>query len=394
MDKPENTAKIVQFIFVASLVPALIGSLMLTLLWIEYWPLLFGLMAFIFLGHFLIRYLGKQQKNVNWFLSIAILNLLILTPEVFLRLSQFHYETGIQFGFPRSFQKFTPHEDLFWTLPANQAGISSLGFPGDEIKIPKSVEVCRILFLGDSVPMQGYPDVVETLLNQQPLEKPAESVSLAMAGYSTYQGRVLVNKFGEVIAPDIVVVAYGWNDHWLAYGAIDSQKVIEVDQTWPQRTFTFVYTNMRLLQWIRYLLTPVLGANVALDSVRVPLAEYVENLIHIGEFFEGRDVPVVFITPPSAHYMLGVPDELVDDGFAVNKESVIELHKAYNQALRDTAEPRGWLILEQEETFAASPDLSRIFIYDGIHLTENGLNVIAQHIADFISGKSCLVPQS
>jgi hypothetical protein len=128
----ESTARIVQFIFVGSLVPALLGSLMLALLWPDYLPLLFSLIGFAFLGH----YLAGRNKNNNWLLSIALLNTLILTPEVVLRLSQFHYESGIQFAFPRSFQKFVEDEDLFWVLPAGQPGVNSLGFPGDEIETP------------------------------------------------------------------------------------------------------------------------------------------------------------------------------------------------------------------------------------------------------------------
>ena len=154
-----------------------------------------------------------------------------------------------------------------------------------------------------------------------------------------------------------------------------------------------MYTNLRLLQAVRYALTPILGKDVPLNSVRVPPDEYVDNLTYIGEFFAARGVPVVFITPPSAHYKLGVPDELVDEGFATDKSSVIKLHKAYNQALREMAGTKGWPVLDQEKDFEAAPELRKIFISDGIHLTDYGLRVIGQHIADFITGKSCLAPQ-
>jgi lysophospholipase L1-like esterase len=386
----ESTARIVQFIFVGSLVPALLGSLMLALLWPDYLPLLFSLIGFAFLGH----YLAGRNKNNNWLLSIALLNTLILTPEVVLRLSQFHYESGIQFAFPRSFQKFVEDEDLFWVLPAGQPGVNSLGFPGDEIETPKPADRCRILFLGDSVPMQGYPEVVEALLNQQQLAVPVESISLAMSGYSSYQGRVLIDKYGAMVDPDLVVVSYGWNDHWLAYGMIDSQKEIDLtERSQLDQSFIIVYNNFRLLQWLRYIFIPLLGGEVPLVEVRVPLNEYVANLTYIGNFFAVDNIPVLFIIPPTTHPVFGVPDYLFEDGFAADKESVIRLHRAYNETLREVVVANQWLVLDMATEFEDRPDLSEIFIFDGIHLTDLGVNMFGERIADTLVGHGCLLPQ-
>lgn len=390
MQQSESTARIVQFIFVTSLVPALVGSLLLALLWPEYQPFLFSLLGFAFLGH----YLARRNKNSNWLLSIALLNILVLTPEVVLRLAQFRYESGIQFAFPRSFQKFVEDEDLFWVLPTGQPGINSLGFPGEEIEIPKPTDRCRILFLGDSVPMQGYPDVVERLLNQQQLALPAESVSLAMSGYSSYQGRVLVDKYGAMLEPDLVVVSYGWNDHWLAYGMIDSQKEVDLaERSQFDQSVIVIYNNFRILQWLRYIFVPLLGADVPLAEVRVPSNEYADNLTYIGKFFTADHIPVLFLVPPTTHPVFGVPDYLVAEGFAVDKESVTRLHRAYNETLREVAAADQWLILDLAREFEDRPDLSKIFISDGIHLTDLGVNLFGERIAERLVGHGCLLPQ-
>ncbi len=388
MPDVKQKSKVLQIIFVGSLAPALLISLVLALAWTDYIPFLFILIGYTFVGHYLIRYLGERGKNAEWFISIAVLHLLLLTPETALRLYQFQYDTGIQFAYPRSFQKFVPHEELFWTLPPGQEGINSLGFPDAEIEVPKPANVCRTLFLGDSVPMQGYPKVVERILKEQQI--PAQSVSLALAGYATYQGRVLVDKYGPMIAPDVVVVVYGWNDHWLAYGAIDSQKKIDINLR--QQVSSYLYTNVRILQGIRYLLIPLMGKDIPLTELRVPLAEYIANLTYIGEFFEAKGVPVIFITPPTTYYDFDVPDYLIEQGFAVDKKSVIQLHRQYNQSLRELTSAKGWLTLESEQEFESSPDLGVLFLEDGIHLTAFGVETMGQHIADFIVGESCLVP--
>lgn len=385
MQVVEKQTKNIQIVFVISLIPVLLGSLILALAWVDYRAFLFILIGYTFAGHYLIRYLSQRGKNNEWFISLAVIHLLILTPEVLLRLNEFYYTTGIQFGYPKTFEEFVPDEELFWTLPPNQPQVNSWGFPGNEVEIPKQAEACRILFLGDSVPMQGFPNEVKHVLNERQL--PTEIVNLSVAGYSTYQGRVVVDKYGSVVAPDIVVVIYGWNDHWLAYGSIDSQKKIEFGLS--QRAFSYLYNNLRILQGLRYLVTPVLGQDIPLPVERVPLNEYVDNLTYIGEFFTARDVPVVFITPPTSHYALGVPDYLIEQKFAVDKESVIRLHRQYNQALRELTEAKGWYLLDLEQTYETSPDLERIFTKDGIHLTSYGRNVIGKDVADFISDKNC-----
>lgn len=385
MQVVEKQTKNLQIVFVISLIPMLLGSLILALAWVDYRAFLFILIGYTFAGHYLIRYLSQRGKNNEWFISLAVIHLLILTPEVFLRLNQFYYTTGIQFGYPKTFEEFVPDEELFWTLPPNQPHVNSWGFPGNEVEIPKPAEACRILFLGDSVPMQGFPNEVKRVLNERQL--PAEIVNLSIAGYSTYQGRAVVDKYGAVVAPDIVVVDYGWNDHWLAYGSIDSQKKIDISLS--QRAFSYVYNNLRILQGLRYLVTPVLGQDIPLPVERVPLNEYVDNLTYIGEFFTARDVPVVFMTPPTSHYALGVPDYLIEQKFAVDKESVIRLHRQYNQALRELTKAKGWYLLDLEQAYETSPDLERIFTKDGIHLTDDGRNIIGTDVANFISDKSC-----
>jgi hypothetical protein len=64
--------------------------------------------------------------------------------------------------------------------------------------------------------------------------------------------------------------------------------------------------------------------------VRVPEPNYRKNLIRINEVFAQQDVPVVFITAPSAHLSLGVPDYLVSQGFVPNESFAQVKHARYN----------------------------------------------------------------
>src|SRR5262249_7730440 len=140
--------------------------------------------------------------------------------------------SGIQFGYPRpeQFARLVPDAELFWRRPTGAPGINTFGFPGREIAIPKPSNTHRIIFLGDSCTAQGYPQVVEALLNHAH-GSPArqfECINMSMVGYSSHQGRVLAGRYGAMFQPDAVIVCYGWNDHWRAYGAPDSRKVVAV----------------------------------------------------------------------------------------------------------------------------------------------------------------------
>lgn len=389
MSAPTSAAKAIQFIFAGSLLLPLLTGYFLNQSPAGYWFYVnISLIGLALAGGLAIQYLARRGKNIDWFLSIAALNLTLLAPELILRQLDFRYETGIQFGFPRltRFEAFMLDDELFWRLHPERPGVNSWGFPGPEIAIPKPANTYRLLFLGDSVPQQGYPAIVEALLNQSgnQLSPRIESVSLALSGYSTHQGRVLVDKYGDLLEPDLVLVCYGWNDHWLAYGDIDAKKKIELDPSFMGQLSRELYHRSRLLQGIRYLLIPWLGTDQPLAAVRVPAAEYRENLLYMGNFFSDRNVPVIFITPPTSQHRLGVPDYLVEEGFALDKASVLALHRRYNQIAREVATTHNWPVLDLEQEWAGRSDLAEIFIQDGIHLSPAGSTLAAERIAEFI----------
>ncbi len=388
MPEPKTSVKIVQVIFVGSLLLPLIGAHLLSLSHQREWLYLsYGIIGCALASYFAIPSLARRGKNINWFLSLAMLNLLVLTPELFLREFDFYYDMGIQFGYPRptQFAAYEPDKDLFWKMPPGRPGVNSLGFWGKEIEMPKPAGVYRIMFLGDSVPAQGYPQIVETFLNaQRQTGVRFESINLAVGGYSSYQGRILIDKYGEMFEPNLALISYGWNDHWQAYGGIDSQKTITINPSPLSQLSRLIYQRSRILQGLRYVSIPLLDVDQPLTEVRVSLDEYRDNLTYLGNFFAVRNVPVIFITPPTSHYALGVPDYLVEKGFASSKERTVTLHGAYNQVVREVVGTNSWLVLDLEQELASLNDLSEIFSTDGIHLTPKGSALFAKRITDFI----------
>lgn len=326
-------------------------------------------------GPFVVLLLrARRGRNADLALTLAVANVCVLTPELALRAVDFHHESGIQFSYPRHFFSLVPDPELFWRLP-RQPGVNALGFLGPEIETPKPRGVFRILVLGDSVPMQGYPEAAARTLSAK--GRRVACASLAMAGYTSHQGRILAERYGAALEPDLVLVAYGWNDHWRAWGAVDSRKTV------PGRgaaVFQTALRHVRLLQGVAAL-AEMIRPPEPLDDPRVPLLEYRANLARIARIFAARRVPVVFATAPSAHVRRGVPAYLVAERFVKRPEDAVEEHALYVAATRETAASENARLLDLAAEIEPRSDLDAIFLADGIHLTDVGSEVAGEILA-------------
>ncbi|MBD3217233.1 MAG: hypothetical protein GF310_03075 [candidate division Zixibacteria bacterium] len=390
-EKAKNL-RITKAIFGLSLILSIILSALLLFNSLRWLIMIAVLAVILFSGCRIANMLDKRGRSYSWLLTIAVLNLFIMVPELSLRVAGFSYVSGIanmaeeQFAVlrPEARSIFVPDKDLFWKLPSSNDNVNSYGFPGDEIEIPKPPNTYRILFLGDSVTQLGYPRFVErffnVLLGNSSIQ--IECVTMAVAGYSSYQGKVMAQLYAKKFQPDLAVVFYGWNDHWQAYGSIDS----ETEPPGDPGVLWHIYQNSRLLQFFFKLTRPIAGGEKSqiIDEVRVPIQEYEANLDEIESRFEGQDVPVVFITAPTSHYRLGVADYLVENQYAGSKEEVIILHKAYNEIVREIAAASNAYLLDLEQKVASLKNLEKIFLNDGIHFTREGTEVVANIIAEYI----------
>lgn len=336
--------------------------------------------------------LGERFAGV--FLAAAMTGALLLVPEMILRGIGFRYESGIQFGWPRPehFTRLAPHPELFWTLPPGEKGVNSLGFPGSEIVTPTPHDTFRILYLGDSCTQEGYPEEVTRLLAETHAdgEPVVDPVNLSISGYPSDHGVRLARAHGATVDPDVVVVYYGWNDPWRAYGATDEEKVMPAEVARPNPRFEKLRRHLRLLRGVRQLSDRFGGAPASspIDEVRVPLAQYRANLAEILATFP--DVPVVLITAPTAYYSLGVPPYLTLNGFVPDPETAITRHRAYVEMVRELITTANARLLDLEAEFADGDDLARIFREDGVHFTPEGATVVAERLCAFLRGAGLL----
>lgn len=346
---------------------------------------------------------GIRVVALRLLLALSAVGLVLGVPELLLRLVGFQYESGVDFEIPeagKEFVAYKPHPELLFTFDPNHPKVNEYGFPDRRVELPKPDDTFRVLFLGDSCTQQGFPDRVAARLAEQGGEGTPrfDAVTLAVAGYSSFQGTVLARDFAPRMEGDLAVVYFGWNDHWLATsGAPDAQRIaVQTRMDGLQGVVHFVNEHSRffqLLMRVRAMFSqwgdPISG------GLRVPIGDYRANLEQIYDSLSGLGLRVVFITAPTAHYFFGAPDELVRDRFASDTESVPPLHRSYNHVVREVAEERGAFLLDLERDLGKlSPRrVARVFSADGIHFSDSGLRQVSRRIANFLQAEGLVPPR-
>lgn len=320
-------------------------------------------------------------------LCLFLVALLIGASEIILRIVDFRHESHVSFGAlrPECEVFFVPDRELYWKYRPNSTGINSLGFRGEEIAIPKPNKVKRLLFLGDSCTDQNFARYVKELLNRQFGHSGTkyECVILAAPGYSSYQGAILAQKFAKNLEADLGIVYFGWNDHWLAFGAPDK----ELEQSVLDYAIGQLYHSSRLLQFGRKLLSSLwteTDDRTVVQDVRVSPIDFAANLKTICNTFTQDDIPIVFVTPPSSHEATGVPEYLVEKKLAISKESVLKLHRKYCDTIRTVANECGAALLDLESELGRMDRINDVFQEDGIHFTDFGKQLVGFMIYEYL----------
>ena len=341
----------------------------------------------------------SRRHRAHWLLPLIAAHLLILTPEVGLRAAGFRYESGVQFGDPKpsGFTYFSIHPTLFWTLSPEREGVNAWGLLGPDI-VPEAgsapeVEPSRrrVVALGDSVTYQGYPALLETLLRQGahvgPTSAPFEVLNFGVPGYSSHQGRVLTDLYAQAVDAEVAVVAFGWNDHWLARGAEDHRKPSLQAPSRGASVYRGLERRSRILQAIRALAVGGSGSSAAgtpIDANRVPPAQFRANLEQIVARFRTAGTRPLLVTLPSLHTVTGAPAYLVETGLARTTDDVVKQHQEYNAIVRQVAAAAGIDCVDLEVRALAQSEGDALFMADGIHLTERGRLWMALEIADAV----------
>jgi lysophospholipase L1-like esterase len=360
----------------------------------------------------------SERRRKVLFALVAVLLFLGLA-EAGLRLAGFSYQPvpeqiwlgRLQGGVPTGevvFDRmvpglFTRDALLFWRPVAGREPFNAAGLRDSrELPDAKPAGEVRLLALGDSCTFLGEPlpwtDLLEDRLRRAGRHQ-VRVLNAAVPAWSSLQGLRYLESRGLDLEPDVVLIYFGWNDHWRATVKPDAEFPIQGEEVVAvQRALS----RSRLYQLLNDLLkgawrsprlpegggapfddTADLSALATQRPFRVPLPSFEENLGRLARLARERGARPVFITAPSRLAAGSVPQYLFAHGFvARGGPPVQEIHDSYAAAVRRLARESGALLVDAASHFAAARDGGRDWIRDdGIHLTAEGINEMAGLVA-------------
>ncbi len=292
---------------------------------------------------------------------------------------------------------FTRDPLLLWRPVAGQPPFNRAGLrDSEELPEVKPPGEIRILALGDSCTFLGeplpWPDRLEQRLTAAGWR--ARVLNAAVPAWTSLQGRRFLESRGAELAPDVVAVYFGWNDHWRATVKPDAEFAVGSEGvTAVQRGLS----RLRLYQALHYLLkgrreaagAPVaegedLAAVAAARPFRVPLPAFAENLRAMVDRARQEGARPLLITAPSGLRAQRVPAYLMTHGFVGRGgEPVESIHARYAETVRQVARETGSLLVDAAADFAAAPGGGEGLLRDdGIHLTAAGIERMAGLVAE------------
>ena len=294
--------------------------------------------------------------------AIGLVAALVLA-EALLRLTGFEFAlhpTRIQFGWPDPVtleERYEVDDELFWVPRDYRAKV-----------LQSTIVHPSIVFMGDSCTELGrYDDLFRAYFEERHPGSDLDLANVGVAGWSTYQGALQLERDVVPMHPRIVTIYYGWNDHWNNFGIEDGERGrLDLDPT-----------GVRVLQ----LVDRVRFAMSAGDArgERVPLPDFSANLTRMVRAARAAGIVPVLVTAPSSHRR-GQEPEYLRERYLDDLEQLVPLHTAYVEAVREVGAAEGVAVLDLHRAISGlrADELDPLFLEDGIHLTPQGNQLIAE----------------
>lgn len=314
--------------------------------------------------------LGLSLGTVVFFLGVV---------EVGLRWSGFSYvlyPEEIEFGKPDPVlmkEAFREDDELFWVTRDYPEKLRRL-----------ADERPTIVFMGDSCTQFGTYDRELGRLVAERLAIDLRYGNLGVAGWTSFQGRRQLERDVADLAPRVVTIYYGWNDHWIGFG-IDDATVARI-----KRVFSSRWSRLRLVQLVVKSVVAA-GARRAEWPNRVSLAGFRANLRAMIERAREAGIRPVLLTAPTS-IREGEEPEYLAARWVRDLSEVVSLHRAYAEAVREAAMAEGAALCDLERRFSELPreELESAFMADGIHLTDGGSRRLAEFLYECLEQEGLL----
>jgi lysophospholipase L1-like esterase len=286
---------------------------------------------------------------------------------------------------------YSKDRDLFWTLKSSistnselfsdiQYRTNSQGFRGAEF--PAKSTKTRVVALGNSCTF-GWgvnEDSIYTAELQRLLPQ-IEALACGTPGYSSYQGKVILPRIAPDLKPDILLIMFGWNDHWPA-----GQDIADKEQRFPPQAALSIQNALsslsiyKALRQISLRLTSSETQPMAIEQLsgkrRVSLSDFRSNLREIISYSRKHDILPVLLSPPIAS---------MENYFSAKSVSAFhDLHRAYQNAISEVGRTESVTVIDLQLPFDQRSDLFSDAANDLAHFNAAGHQVAAKTIAPVI----------
>ncbi len=271
--------------------------------------------------------------------------------------------------------------DLLWRFRPGATflgrRVNPLGFLDEEVPIEKPRGTKRVISLGDSCTGQGMPpysgSLNALLQKESPDGSPWEAFNVGVHGYSVLQGLRLFETRVRFWKADVVTVFFGWNDHWLGPEE-DAARIARAGSPLETAVRNAV-ARKRLHTWISQRLEP----QTPEGRLRVPRETYAEGLRTLIGAIRASGAEPLILTAPRDRTLSG---RIVHLHQARSVEEAMQLHDDYVSVTRAVAREEEAALVDLAERFDGQG--REMFLQDGIHFTQAGLERIAGAIDEGI----------
>lgn len=230
----------------------------------------------------------------------------------------------------------------------------------------------KIMCLTDSVSVMyqgaGYPNLLADYLVKAFPGAGIEVFNGGVPGYTSFQGLKYFTQELLAYKPDLVVLCFGWNDHWQSNNGLP-------DKLQKSVGLSFL-AKLDFLRSVRLIYAMILKKGQAQyrktegKTLRVDLADYRLNLQSFVDICRRDNIRLLLMTAP----------------FYVLPEGLLQLHESYNDIVRDIARKDDLPLYDPISEFSGKRELFLLPEEDPVHYNWEGSKIIAQALAAKIPG--------
>ena len=335
----------------------------------------------------------RGKKAVFVLVSAFIVVLLII--ELALRIGA-HLVFGVPYWDVR---RYIRDKELCWRMNPGYIGpisgcdhieINQYGFRGkDYTEVPKTDRTLRLMILGDSntvgwaLPLDDslYTEVMGRYLEAKLGEmRKVEIANCGTIGYSSYQGVILLERYFDIVKPDMVILMFGANDA-VVFAQSDKVKLDPLSGSIFIGTLDHIMIYYATKQLVRKFLKEVVLSKERMQleqldnrpkslSLRVPPPDFKENLQRMAQYVSSKGAELVIITYPS-----------------VKEDAKLKsIMCQYHQASFDVANNQGVYVFDFA-SIADSYQTDEIYLNyppDPVHLNYTGHRLLGENLGEYI----------